>query len=74
MHGLEPGIEGGSGELWPTLPLGIEVGDGDGRPAVVAVQARALVALQLEQLQLVGAFGGGGSKMQSAMLIPQIKK
>jgi hypothetical protein len=51
-------------------PVG-EVGDDDRGAGLVAVQARAFVALSLEHLEVVSSFGGGGDQVQHSMLVGQ---
>ena len=43
---------------------GFQVGDRDGLAGGVALDARALVGLQLEQFQFAGLLGGGGQQAQ----------
>lgn len=42
-----------------------------GGAGLVAVQARAFVALSLKPLEVVSSFGGGGDQVQHSMLVGQ---
>ncbi len=66
MHGAEAQRLGGLDELGPPTPLLAQVDDGDGLAAAVAVEARALLTLQLEQLQVARALGGRSDHLEHA--------
>ena len=69
MHGAEAGVECGRDEPRPPRPRGVQVGDRDRLSGGVAVDARALVGLKLEELQLAGRLGGG---RQQAQLVERV--
>jgi hypothetical protein len=66
VHRGEARVGGGRHEPRPARRLGLHVGHRDGLPGGVAVQAGALVGLQLEQLQVVELLRGGGHQLQTA--------
>ena len=70
LHGSEPGLPGGGREPRPARRLGGQVGGGNG-PGPEAVQARALVVLQLEQLEQPGGLAGRGHHAQLTARVSQ---
>ena len=64
VHGGEAGVERGGDEPGPPCGRGFQVGDRDGLTGGVALHARALVGLQLEEFQFAGLLGGGGQQAQ----------
>ena len=66
MHRGEARLGGGRGEPRPPRRLGLHGGHRDRLSGGIAVQARALVGLQLEQLQIVDLLRGGSHQLQLA--------
>jgi hypothetical protein len=62
VHRGEAGFESGLREPRPSVAFGAEVFYRDGLAGGVAVDARALVGLQLEQFEFTGLLGGGGQQ------------
>ena len=62
VHGGEAGVDRGGDEPGPALCGGFQVGDRDGLSGGIALDARTLVGLQLEQFQFAGLLGGGGQE------------
>ena len=71
LHGGEPGLAGGRREPRPPRRLGRQVRGGDGPTRPEAVQARPLIALQLEQLEQPGGLAGGSHHAQLTARVSQ---
>ncbi len=60
VHRGEAGVERGGYEPGPSRSRPVQVGDRNGLAGGIALDAGALVGLQLEELQFAGLLGGGG--------------
>lgn len=64
-----PGVVGRGREARPAVRVGAEVARRHAAAEAVGVQARTLVGLQLEQLEVAGVFGGGGENVQPSLRV-----
>lgn len=64
VHRGEAGFDGRINEPRPPWRTGVQIRHADRLPSDVAIQVRALVSLELEQLQITGFLRGGRHQVQ----------
>ena len=73
VHGGEASVQRGGNEARPPFSCVLQVGDGDGLAAGVAVDARTFVCLELEKFKIASLLGGGGQEPELAQRVGEQK-